>query len=152
MNRKFVFYVFGRIIQVVALLLLLPAVVSAIYGEMSSLWAFIITSACALAFGTVIALLCRTKNRIIYAKEGFAIVALAWLGMSAVGAVPFVISGEIPNYINALFETVSGFTTTGASILENVEAMSHGMLFWRRVSSFRVRKIPRKFFILYISF
>ncbi len=131
MNRKFVFYVFGRILQVVALLMLLPAVVSAIYSEMSSIWAFLITAACSAALGTVVALICRTKNRIIYAKEGFAIVALAWLGMSAVGAVPFVISGEIPFYIDALFETVSGFTTTGASILEDIEAMSHGMLFWR---------------------
>lgn len=131
MNRKFVFYVFGRILQIVALLMLLPAVVSAIYGETASLWAFLVTAASSVLVGTVIALLCRTKNRIIYAKEGFAIVALAWLGMSAVGAVPFVISGEIPSYVDALFETVSGFTTTGASILRDVEAMSRGMLFWR---------------------
>ncbi len=131
MNRKFVFYVFGRILQVVALLMLLPAVVSAIYGETTSLWAFLITAASSAAVGTVIALACRTKNRIIYAKEGFAVVALAWVGMSAVGAVPFVISGEIPSYVDALFETVSGFTTTGASILRDIEAMSRGMLFWR---------------------
>ncbi len=131
MNRKFVFYVFGRIAQIIALLLLLPAAVSLGYGEMPSFWAFIATAAGSALFGTVIALVCRTKNRIIYAKEGFAIVALAWFGMSAIGALPFVISGEIPHYIDALFETVSGFTTTGASILTDIEAMSHGMLFWR---------------------
>lgn len=131
MNRKFVFYVFGRIAQIIALLLLLPAAVSLGYDEMPSFWAFISTAAGSALAGTAIALLCRTKNRIIYAKEGFAIVALAWFGMSAIGALPFVISGEIPHYINALFETVSGFTTTGASILKDIEAMSRGMLFWR---------------------
>ena len=73
----------------------------------------------------------KTKNRVIYAKDGFAITALAWIVMALVGAVPFVISGDIPSYIDAVFETVSGFTTTGASILTNVEAMSRSMLFWR---------------------
>lgn len=131
MNRKFVFYVFGRIAQVIALLLVLPAAVSLGYGEMLSFWAFVATAAGSAAVGTLIALICRTKNRIIFAKEGFAIVSLAWIGMSAIGAMPFVLSGEIPHYIDAFFETVSGFTTTGASILTGVEAMSRGMLFWR---------------------
>jgi trk system potassium uptake protein TrkH len=76
-------------------------------------------------------LLIKPKNRVIYAKEGFVIVAFAWLLLSGIGALPFVISGEIPSYIDAFFETVSGFTTTGASILTNVEKMSHGLLFWR---------------------
>lgn len=131
MNRKMVFYLFGRIGQIVALLLLLPAVVAIIYGEYVQLWAFLITAAGAVAVGTLISLLCRTKNKVIYAKEGFAIVSLAWICMSAVGALPFVLSGDIPSYIDALFETVSGFTTTGASILRDVEAMSYSMLFWR---------------------
>ena len=131
MNRKMVFYLFGRIGQIVALLLLLPAVVAIIYGEYVQLWAFLITAAGAVAVGTLISLLCRTKNKVIYAKEGFAIVSLAWISMSAVGALPFVLSGDIPSYIDALFETVSGFTTTGASILRDVEAMSYSMLFWR---------------------
>ncbi|MBQ1206072.1 MAG: TrkH family potassium uptake protein, partial [Clostridia bacterium] len=122
MNRKMVFYLFGRIGQIVALLLLLPAVVAIIYGEYVQLWAFLITAAGAVAVGTLISLLCRTKNKVIYAKEGFAIVSLAWICMSAVGALPFVLSGDIPSYIDALFETVSGFTTTGASILRDVEA------------------------------
>lgn len=131
MNRKMVFYLFGRIGQIVALLLLLPAVVAIIYGEYVQLWAFLITAAGAVAVGTLISLLCRTKNKVIYAKEGFAIVSLAWISMSAVGALPFVLSGDIPSYIDALFETVSGFTTTGASILRDIEAMSYSMLFWR---------------------
>lgn len=131
MNRKFVVYTFGRIAQTVGLLMLLPAAVSLIYKEMPSLTAFLATSAGAVVLGTVISVVCRTKNNVIYAKEGFAIVALAWLGMSAIGALPFVLSGEIPSYVDAFFETVSGFTTTGSSILTDVAAMSHGCLFWR---------------------
>ncbi|MBR5285742.1 MAG: TrkH family potassium uptake protein [Clostridia bacterium] len=131
MNRKMVFYMFGRIGQIAALLLLLPAVVAIIYGEYKQLWAFLITAALAVAAGTLISLVCRTKNKVIYAKEGFAIVTVAWICMSVVGALPFTLSGEIPSYIDAIFETVSGFTTTGASILRDVEAMSYSMLFWR---------------------
>lgn len=131
MNRKMVFYMFGRIGQIAALLLLLPAVVALIYGEYPQLWSLVGTAAGAAAIGTVISLLCRTKNKVIYAKEGFAIVSLAWICMSAVGALPFVLCGDIPSYVDAFFETVSGFTTTGASILRDVEAMSKSMLFWR---------------------
>ncbi len=131
MNRKFVFYLFGRIGQTVGALLLLPMVVSLIYGENIPFLSFLGTSVAAMLLGTLIARLCKTSNNIIYAKEGFAIVALAWLGLSAFGALPFWISGEIPSYVDAFFETVSGFTTTGASILKDVESLSHGMLFWR---------------------
>ncbi len=131
MNRKFVFYLLGRIAQTVGILMLLPAAVSSAYREINQFWAFVAVSVGSLMLGTLIAYFCRTKNNIIYAKEGFAIVALSWVTMSAVGALPFVISGDIPNYIDAFFETVSGFTTTGASILTNVESLSKGMLFWR---------------------
>ncbi len=131
MNRKFVFYTFGRIAQTVGLLMLLPAAVSLIYGEYRTLLAFVVTSVCSLLLGTLISVVCRTKNNVIYAKEGFAIVAMSWVGMSAIGAVPFVLSGDIPFYVDAFFETVSGFTTTGSSILKNIEALSHGALFWR---------------------
>jgi len=131
MNRKMVFYIFGRIGQIIGGLLLLPALVAIIYGEHRQLWSFLGTALFAAAVGSGISLLCRTKNKVIYAKEGFAIVSLAWICMSAVGAVPFVLSGDIPSYVDALFETVSGFTTTGASILRDIEAMSKSMLFWR---------------------
>lgn len=131
MNRKMVFYIFGRIGQIIGGLLLLPALVALIYGEHRQLWSFLGTALGSVAIGSGIALLCRTKNKVIYAKEGFAIVSLAWVCMSAVGALPFVLSGDIPSYVDALFETVSGFTTTGASILRDVEAMSKSMLFWR---------------------
>ncbi|MBO5786526.1 MAG: TrkH family potassium uptake protein [Clostridia bacterium] len=131
MNRKMVFFVFGRIGQTVGALLLLPAIVALIYGEMLQMQSFIAVAVGAIALGVLISRCSRTENKVIYAKEGFAIVSLAWIGMSAVGALPFVISGEIPSYIDAVFETVSGFTTTGASILSDVEAMSKSMLFWR---------------------
>lgn len=130
MNKKMVFHIIGRIIQVESVLLLLPLAVSLIYKEKCWL-SFLITIGIAFAAGTLLTLGSRVKSRVIYAKEGFVTVALAWVLMSAVGALPFVLSGEIPSYIDAFFETVSGFTTTGASILTDVEAMSRGLLFWR---------------------
>ncbi len=134
MNYKIVSYTVGRILQIEAALLLLPMLVSIIYSSKDgpeSIWAFLITAAISLAAGLLLTYVFGKNNKLLFAREGFAIVALAWILMSAVGALPFFISGEIPNYIDALFETVSGFTTTGASILTDVEAMSHGMLFWR---------------------
>ena len=131
MNIKMVFRTVGRISQVAALLLLIPAVVAIIYKETEQFFAFFITAIAAFAIGLFIGLITKTKNRVIYAKDGFAITALAWIVMALVGAVPFVISGDIPSYIDAVFETVSGFTTTGASIVPNVEALSHASLFWR---------------------
>ena len=131
MNHLMVFKTLGRIVRAETLLLLLPAAVALIYSEMWVMVAFLISAAVALLVGTLLDLFCRPKAKEIYAKEGFAIVALAWIAMSAIGAMPFVISGEIPNYADAFFETVSGLTTTGASILTDVEAMSRGLLFWR---------------------
>ena len=120
----------GLMLKVEAALLLLPAIAALIYGE-SCLWSILISAAISLAAGFALTLLSRPKSQVIYAREGFITVALAWVAVSAVGALPFYISREIPSYIDAFFETVSGFTTTGASILENVEVMSRGLLFWR---------------------
>ncbi len=129
MNRKMVFYTIGQMLITEAVLLLLPTIVSIIYGE--SCFAFLITIAVALVLGGLLVFFCKTKNQVIYAKEGFVTVSLVWIVMSLVGALPFYISGEIPSYVDAFFETVSGFTTTGASILTDVESMSRGLLFWR---------------------
>ena len=130
MNRRMVIYTIGQLIGVEAAVMMLPLCVSLIYGEGS--WkAFLITIGIAIVLSALGLLLSRPKSHVIYAKEGFATVALAWIIMSGIGALPFVISGEIPNYIDAFFETVSGFTTTGSSIVRNVEALSHGILFWR---------------------
>ncbi len=130
MNRKMVFYTVGHIALAEAALLLLPALVALIYLEKSGI-SFLITAALSLAVGMIFILFFKPQSRLIYAKEGFAIVAYAWLMMSAVGALPFVLGGAIPSYVDAFFETVSGFTTTGASILRNVEALDKCMLFWR---------------------
>ena len=130
MNRKMVLSLTGRIILLEAALLAVPLLISLIYGDHGTV-PFLITIAIALASGGALTLLVKPKNQTIYAKEGFLVTALAWLILSAIGALPFVLSKEIPSYIDAFFETVSGFTTTGASILTDVEAMCHSMLFWR---------------------
>ena len=130
MNRRMIVKTLGLMLRVEAALLLLPALVALIYGE-SCLWPLLISAAIAMAAGLLCKFFARPKTNLIYAREGFVIVATSWLALSAVGALPFFLSREIPNYIDAFFETVSGFTTTGASILTNVEIMSHGLLFWR---------------------
>ncbi len=130
MNRKMVFYTVGHIVLAEAALLLVPAAVALIYREISGL-SFLITAAISLVIGLFFHIFFKPDNRLIYAKEGFAIVAYAWLLMSAIGALPFVIGGAIEHYYDAFFETVSGFTTTGASILPNVELLDKCMLFWR---------------------
>ncbi len=130
MNHKMVLSTTGHMILTEGLLMLLPLAVSIIYGN-SCILAFLIAIAVTLVVGGALSVIFRTDNRIIYAREGFVIVTLAWLSMSVIGALPFVISGEIPSYVDAFFEIVSGFTTTGASILRNVEEMSEGLLFWR---------------------
>lgn len=130
MNRRFVFRLLGKMLMVTSALMLLPFIVSLIYKE-DCYKAFLLSMGISVAVGFPLMVFNKTEDRVIYAKEGFIIVALAWLSMSAVGALPFVLSGEIPSYVDAFFETVSGFTTTGASILTDVEALSHGTLFWR---------------------
>ncbi len=130
MNRRMIFNTVGLMLKVEAALMLLPSLAALIYGE-SCLWALLISAAISLAAGFALSALSRPKSQVIYAREGFITVALAWVAVSAAGALPFYISREIPSYVDAFFETVSGFTTTGASILINVETMSRGLLFWR---------------------
>ena len=129
MNHRMVAYLSGVIILIEAVFLALPALVSLLYGEASGIW-FFVTMAVAGAVGGALLLL-RPKKRDMYAKEGFVVTALGWILISLIGAIPFRLSGQIPSYLDAVFETVSGFTTTGASILMDVEALDHGMLFWR---------------------
>ena len=130
MNYKMVAFVLGRIFFLEALLMVFPTICSAIYGEWYMLPAFLIPMALLLVVGLITS--AKTpKNTTIYARDGLAIVALVWVLMSVFGALPFVISREIPSFVDAFFETVSGFTTTGSTILTDVEALSHGALFWR---------------------
>ncbi len=130
MNRRMVFYTLGQLTVLEGALMLLPLGTALLYRE-RTVSSFLCAIGIAFLAGSLLMALFRPKNRIIYAKEGFIITALSWIVLSAVGALPFFISGEIPSYIDAFFETVSGFTTTGASILTNVESLSHGILFWR---------------------
>ncbi len=130
MNRRMVLYTVGTVIKIEAALMVLPLIVSLIYKESCTI-DFLISIAVALVLGFALTIIFKPGSKVIYAKEGFVSVALAWVALSVVGALPFYISREIPSYIDAFFETVSGFTTTGASILTDVEAMSKGLLFWR---------------------
>lgn len=132
MNYRMILNVLGKILLVEALLMCLPLIVGFVYNENTWL-GFVIPISCLVAAGVPIVVF-KPKDSTIYAKEGFVIVALAWLAMSLVGAVPFVVTKSIPNYIDALFETVSGFTTTGSSILTDVEALPNSMLFWRSLT------------------
>ena len=130
MNRKMIFHTVGRVVFMEAGLLMLPLLVSLLYREPCAI-SFVYTIAIALAVGFVMELSCRGARGGTSIRDGFIIVSLAWLFLSAIGALPFVFSRQIPSYVDALFETISGFTTTGASILTDVEAMSRGLLFWR---------------------
>ena len=130
MNYKMVIHTVGQVVLLEAAMLVLPLLVSFYYGDGCAL-PFLQTIAIALAVGGSLTLLCRPKNHNVFAREGFSIVSFSWLLLSAIGALPFVFSGDIPSYVDAFFETVSGFTTTGASILTDVEAMHRSNLFWR---------------------
>lgn len=136
MNIKAVLNTLGKISLVEGLLLILPLTVSFIYGELIAVTSFATTIAVAALTGVLLILITKRHNHVIYAKEGFAIVAGVWILISVIGALPFKISGAIPSFIDSLFETVSGFTTTGASILKNIEALPKGILFWRSFTHF----------------
>ena len=131
MNWKTVVKTLGKILIMEAAMMLIPLIVAAIYGESTNL-GFVIPIAILLVL-SVPSFIIKAEGveTNIYAKEGFAIVAFSWLAMSLVGAIPFVLTKAIPNYVDALFETISGFTTTGASILSDVESLPRSVLFWR---------------------
>lgn len=116
MNIKMIRYIIGRLLLVEAALMLLPLAVSLIYGEFAQLHAFLIPIAILAAMG-VLSTAFKPKGQALKAKDGFVTVGLSWIALSLFGCLPFIISGLIPNYIDAFFETVSGFTTTGSSVL-----------------------------------
>ena len=128
MNTRMIGFLLGRILMVEAGLLALPLLTALLYGEPLMPWLATMLVLAAIGWGLSLR---KPERTALYAKDGFAAVALVWLLMSAFGALPFVLSGDIPNYIDAFFETVSGFTTTGASILTAVEPLSRGGLLWR---------------------
>ena len=129
MNYRMVYYNVGRILLVEAALLAIPAIVALIYGE-NTLASFALTIAALTVVGLP-AICKKPEKQNIYAKDGYVIVALSWILMSLFGALPFFIGGHIPSFVDAFFETVSGFTTAGSTILREVESMPKSLLFWR---------------------
>lgn len=132
MNNKIVVYILGWVLIFLAGFMLLPWFVSLIYREETGIY-FLTTAILCFICGKIVTHKKPGKGN-FYAKEGFVSVALSWIIMSVLGAVPLCVSGEIPHFVDALFEIVSGFTTTGASVVPNVEELSHTALFWRSFS------------------
>ena len=128
MNYRIVWNTLGKVLLAEALLLLLPMTAALVYRE--SALPFLIPDLLLLPAGAALSTV-RPRSSDLFAREGFVCVGLSWILMSLFGALPFVLSGDIPRFVDALFETVSGFTTTGASILENPELLSRGCMFWR---------------------
>ncbi len=129
MNIKSITYVLGWILKIEGAFMALPIAMAIVYGEAEG-WAFVLTAALCFFVGTLLTGR-KPRNPSFYAKEGFVATALGWIVMSVFGCLPFVMTGEIPHFVDALFETVSGFTTTGASIMPEVESMSRCSMSWR---------------------
>lgn len=133
MNKRMIFYILGMLLILEAALLLFPALVALIYAE-SAGWHYLLTAAGAALVGLFLRTVSRPSRKTIYARDGLVAVALGWIVLSLAGALPFTLCGDIPSYLDAVFEMVSGFTTTGSSILPNVELLNRCSLFWRSFS------------------
>ncbi len=129
MNYLMVLKVLGNVIKYEALVMILPLIVSLYYGG-GDANSFIVTIIIMLVSGILMSLI-KPKKKAFYAKDGFLAVAICWVAISIFGALPFYISGSIPSFVDCIFETVSGFTTTGATILQEVQSLPKGILFWR---------------------
>ena len=150
MNFRVVSYVLGKIFMVIGALMLLPITVSFYYRENLTV-SFLIPAALLIFLG-ILLVAKKPKNRNIYTKEGLVICGLSWIMMSAFGTLPFLISGTVPHYVDAFFETCSGFSTTGATILTEIEILPKSILFWRSfthwiggmgILSFMIAIIPK---------
>jgi len=131
-NYRLIASVTGVVLIIEAAFMLLPMTVGWLYGEASAVW-FLLTAILAAAAGFGLLRL-KQRKKTMYVREGLVITAISWMVISLVGALPFTLSGQIPSYLDAVFETVSGFTTTGSSILTDVEALDKCMLFWRSLT------------------
>lgn len=134
MNYKMMGRFIAQILAIEAAFMIPALLISAFGGEKAAAMGFVYSMMIIVAVAALLWLFCRGAKKGFYAKEGLTCTGISWLVMSLLGCLPFVISGEIPNYIDALFEIVSGFTTTGASIVPAVEEMSKGILYWRSFS------------------
>lgn len=130
MNKRSIIYILGWVLIVDAVAMQIGTITSLIYGEKEA-WYFVLTGVVNAILGVLAIKVKKPKNMVLYQKAGFASTALSWILLSLVGCMPFWLSGEIPSFIDAFYETVSGITTTGATILNDVEALSKGMLMWR---------------------
>lgn len=130
MNKRSIIYILGWVLIVEAVAMQIGTITSLIYGEKEA-WYFVLTGVVSAILGVLAVKVKKPKNMVLYQKAGFASTALSWILLSLVGCMPFWLSGEIPSFIDAFYETVSGITTTGATILNDVEALSKGMLMWR---------------------
>ena len=131
MNYRMMGKFISRILLVEAVFMLPALLISLYRNERNSVYGFCSAIVITLAAAVILAVLCRRAKKGFYAREGLVCVGASWIVMSLLGCLPFYFSGEIPHFVDALFETVSGFTTTGASILSNVEGLSKGNLYWR---------------------
>ncbi len=130
MNKRSIIYILGWVLIVDAVAMQIGTITSLIYGEKEA-WYFVLTGVVSAILGVLAIKVKKPKNMVLYQKAGFASTALSWILLSLVGCMPFWLSGEIPSFIDAFYETISGITTTGATILNDVEALSKGMLMWR---------------------
>lgn len=130
MNKRIIIYILGWVLIVEALAMQIGTITSLIYGEHEAIY-FSLIGLAAAVLGILAITVKKPQNMVLYQKAGFAATGLSWIMFSLVGCLPFWLSGEIPSFIDAFFETASGITTTGASILTNIEGLSHGMLIWR---------------------
>ena len=124
----------AQIISLEAAFLLPALAISLGYGEWDAVTGFLYTLAIMVAVAGILYLSCRKAGRLFGAREGFVCVSFSWITLSLLGCLPFWLSGRIPGFVDALFEIVSGFTTTGASILPEVESLPKGLLYWRSCS------------------
>ena len=122
--------ILGHVLRIEAAFMLLPCLIALIYGEKEGYIYLIVAGACALT-GVLMSVIKKPTDNALYLKEGCVATALSWIMLSLFGALPFCLTSEIPSYVDSLFETISGFTTTGASILNDVESLSYTSLFWR---------------------
>jgi trk system potassium uptake protein TrkH len=129
MNTSIIRYILGHILKLEGFFLLLPCLIAIVFNE-KELFTYLAIAVVCILLGSLFTLK-KAKDHVFYLKEGCIATSLSWILLSFFGALPFVLTGEIPNFTDAMFETVSGFTTTGASILSNVESLSHTSLFWR---------------------
>lgn len=134
MNKRLIGYILGWVLLIEGAAMLLPTAVGLWYRERGFIF-FLLTGAALMIIGAVTVIF-KPKNLTMHIKDGFAATALSWIVLSLAGAIPLCLSGAIPHYIDALFETISGFTTTGATILVDIEKLEHCMLFWRSFSHF----------------